>query len=643
MITRASFVGTLAFGVASALAIPAAAQQTFTVTRPAGELGVGLDANRSTVPSLAKRGLRTFHEWIRLQMSGAVLDPRFLRFSLNVRPGFSQTAFFGEPHSPDGAGTSFTGSANVTLLSSSLVSLSLQGSRIDADQRARLGAYTEIDATQLRATLNHRNRYLPMQLTFEEDDRSQSFESGTTPSTFRIATRTRTGRFRATNRRLRIALDQVSFLDRLTGRNYRLRNGVLSHRLTWGKGSQLLSELSGRQRMGTNPFRRLSWRESVRIQHTQKVSSEMWFQRTGESRAVGRAGETTGSAALTFQALPGLGVDATAYTQHRDLALGSLRYSRIGPGVNLTTPLPLGILLRATGTLGYEWHGQDPKLEGSVDVVDEPHVVSPSGRFQLDRPFADPSSILISSEDGAEVFQEDFDYRAVVAGPFVEILSLPGGRMPPGTSVRVDYRHTLLAGAFSNAWVTDLDVALLIGSGVRLYHRRSVQTATDDVIPGTLSALRNYDFLTAGASLNAAVPVGTVGIGGEYSRRTTDTFDNDTFRFQGRWSFLLANRLRWLLSGSHTTQWASGIITLVLTEARGGLEWPFMEDLSLDGQLVYWKWREPARLENFLGGELRVRWAPGLVIAEMGYERLVWENFNPRTEERVMVRLSRSF
>jgi hypothetical protein len=346
---------------------------------------------------------------------------------------------------------------------------------------------------------------------------------------------------------------------------------------------------------------------------------------------------------LAFQALPGLNLDVRAYTQGRDLPLGSLRYSRVGPGVNLTTPLPLGLLLRGSGTLGYEWHGQDPKLEGSIDVVDEPHVVSPSGRFQLDRAFADPSSIVISSEDGTEVFQEDFDYRALVAGPFVEILSLPGGRMPPGTSVRVDYRHTLMAGAFSNAWVTDLDLALLIGSVVRLYHRRSLQTATDDVIPGTLPALRNYDFLTAGVSFEVGTPLGNGGLGGEYARRKTDTFNNDSFRFNGSWSFWLANQVRGRLSGAHTTQWAEGIVSLVLTEARGGIEWSLLQDLSLDGQLVYWKWREPARLENFLGGEFRVTWTPRLVAVEASYERLVWENLNPRTEDRVLFRLSRSF
>lgn len=108
-----------------------------------------------------------------------------------------------------------------------------------------------------------------------------------------------------------------------------------------------------------------------------------------------------------------------------------------GVQVRYNKKLPLGTL-----NLSYSFRRQNlagDGQQGSIPIFNEQQVLSDGEIALLDRPFVDPSTVVVRSDNGIIIYQVDFDYQLIPRGNFHEVRRTPGGRIPNGAPVLVDY------------------------------------------------------------------------------------------------------------------------------------------------------------------------------------------------------------
>lgn len=615
-------------------------QGTIMVRRPAGEVGVDFDGSWIDFPAVPGTIRRTLQEWLQLRLSGAVRHPRLLSFDVGLRPMRTQTSWTGVPESPGGGIDGFGGSVAVKALTGAPVSLSARGFRSTENNRGRFGVETDLDLTEWGGRLTYRNPYMPLDLDYSSRSRDMTWRPAP-QQVIRQDETIRTLRFTARSSKTHAFLERLSFDDRLGERDFTTYRAILDHLLRWGKRSNLSSSLRYYDRVGTAAQERVSWSQLVHLQHTWKLASDYNYQilsqRTGRDVTHGLSGQVS----TTYLVLPNLSVGAEWFGQSTQFSAGRQSFYRARPRLSYSRGLPLGARFQGSLSVGYEWQSQEPGEDGFVPVINERHVVEPSGKFTLGEGHADAASVTVTSTDETTVFEAGFDYRIVEAEPFLEILVLPGGRIQVGDTVLVDYRFQIVPAASTNALVTEYDTYIQLG-GLRLYHRRSVRDELNGTEPGLLPVLASYEDMKTGIGFTLSTSVGTVDLLGEHRLRQSSGFDFTSYLVRGGFTFAPRRNLRGRI-GASTNIRRGGDLPFNMVSAESSLDWRADRSLRLHAGLTAWAWSEDGLRERFIGGGLGAEWQVGLTTLRLRYDRLSWEDGFDRSEDRLLLRAVRSF
>ncbi|MCF8222566.1 MAG: hypothetical protein K9J25_05415 [Bacteroidales bacterium] len=145
----------------------------------------------------------------------------------------------------------------------------------------------------------------------------------------------------------------------------------------------------------------------------------------------------------------------------------------------------------------------------NIIIRDEEHTVSDAEILILDKPYAEPSSVVIKDITGTIIYQEGTDYLISVIDNYIEVQRIPGGLIANNQRILVDYT-ALQPGSYSfNSVNNNLSVSIILFSNkFELYYRGFAQDYkniryTDYLVlnyytRNMYGARINLDFISAG-------------------------------------------------------------------------------------------------------------------------------------------------
>ena len=574
-------------------------------------------------------------------------NPGLVSFDVTLRPLLGQRSWAGQVPSASGSIERLDGRGAVHLLSAAPVSLTLDGFRISDDQVLRYGAEQAFDNAGWSGRLEA--NWKPLPLSLEYRDESRRLADLPRPGELRLRDQSwRRVRVKAENRKTDLEYDHIDYTDRIGPTDYVQDRFRANHRFRWGKGSRLTSLFQYLDRDGYGSIERLRWRQQAWVQHTNSVASDLSYSLYDETMSTDFRRGWRVDYAASWRPSNQTRVSIEGLSRRIDMRLSDQGYARVGPRAAVRVPLGRALEVRVVGGLGYEWHDQDTSEGGIGTVVDERHVVSPSGSFFLDEPFAIPTTVVIKSTDNSLIYEPGLDYRLVPTGALLEVVSLPGGRLGPGVVVLADYSFELLPGGSATAWTYDYDATLTAGP-LAIYHRRARQQERGDGPPTPISSLREYDDQTFGLRLSGSSPIGTLSLTAEYDEQSARTFDFSGYHVRGSWGFLIRPRLRGQLSGGWSRR--ENGVKYEIWESESSLEWAITPDLRVAARLAAYDWTEVdlgastpgTRAETFLGGGLGAEWRVNRLVVSARFDRNAWTRGFERTEDRLYVKIARQF
>lgn len=615
-------------------------QGIVSLRAPSGQIGVDFDGSWVDYTLLPQTNRQTVREWLYLLLEGEIRDPRFVSFRVGLRPTLVQANYTQLTGNVDGGGEQLGVDGSITILPRLPVSLSGRGFRWIGTMQGSFGTENRLAMTELGGRLTFRNPYLPAELDYSVRSRDETWIPGTGLEVERQET-VRTLRFTARNSKLNALFERLDFDDRTADRDFVSYRASLVHLYRWGKRSSLTSQLRYLDRIGSAAYELVSWTEQAHLQHTWKVASDYRFGLFSRGSPGNVTSGRFGRIAASWRAQDRLNVSAEGYGESSEFPFGHRSLYRASPRVTYAVGLPLGGELSVGGSLGYEWRRQDPTDDAWAQAVNEVHVVDASGSFLLDNPFADPTSVVVTSADETVVYLDGLDYQQVEAGSLLEILILPSGRIQVGDTLLVDYRYRLVPLARTDGIVADYSIALRI-AWVTVYHRRALRDSPDGEGP-TLTLL-NFDDMTTGFRLGRTTGLGFLELQGEHRRLQTDAFTVNRYSVRGALRFELRSNLRTAVGASGVVS-RGGAAETELISANSSLDWMPTRTLQLHASLTAWRWDEDdgQRQERLLGGRLGADWRIGRLALQLRYDRGRRENGVEYSEDRVTFRAVRTF
>ncbi len=120
-----------------------------------------------------------------------------------------------------------------------------------------------------------------------------------------------------------------------------------------------------------------------------------------------------------------------------------------------------------TGTfrLGYTYRiRKEDKLSKAATqtIIDEEKVLNDDEVVLLDNPFVNLETVVVTDLTGTIVYQEGLDYLLIPRGEFLEIKRIPGGQIPQGGTVYVDYTFEFKADYNFNATGNNFNAGITV-------------------------------------------------------------------------------------------------------------------------------------------------------------------------------------
>ncbi len=101
---------------------------------------------------------------------------------------------------------------------------------------------------------------------------------------------------------------------------------------------------------------------------------------------------------------------------------------------------------RLSLSYGFKRHHQNVESDPiPLRIINEEHVLADDQIVLLDKPFVDPSTVLVKDATGAIVYQLNFDYVLIERNEFLEIQRIPGGQIADNENIYIDYTATQVA------------------------------------------------------------------------------------------------------------------------------------------------------------------------------------------------------
>ncbi len=147
---------------------------------------------------------------------------------------------------------------------------------------------------------------------------------------------------------------------------------------------------------------------------------------------------------------------------------------RGGVDLKYSKKIPTGHL-----NLAYRYYRHEHSSEGEtgmLQVINEEQIISDGELSLLDKPYVQDLSVVVKDVTGSLIYQLNFDYILIERGSFLEIQRVPGGLIPNGATVHIDYSYqqpgSYSYGANNNHFSASV---LLFKRLIELYYNYSVQ------------------------------------------------------------------------------------------------------------------------------------------------------------------------
>lgn len=424
---------------------------------------------------------REFREWFELPMAGSLLNPGVLAYTLTLRPVFQQRT---QPGFAEALGARQLDAAlGVRLLANRPVNLAVDLLRASGSTDGGLGSRRSYFTSHFGATLWWRNPVMPAHLAYTARSAEQTWSSTPGSAGLRSAGVQRVLRLTAGSSRTSLNIERSVYEGHGGVGDAASWNAEVLHALRWGKGSRLESSWDYGSQRGSSSSSRGTWSERLHLQHTGRVGSDHFFQRS----AIGFGDQASRSVAMGTGVTARLGRWASAgvAASRHSATAGSARSVAIAaaPRLGLHTLLPAGWTFSFSGALGFE-RRLVTGAPSTAPVVDERHQVTQARSVMLAFPEVEPLSILVRSSDGVTLYVEGADYSVSAAGSATRLDVPPGSRIQVGETVLVSYRYRVAPQAGRSTRQLDYDVTLRRG-GVSLRHRRLVRQSGDEPSRGS--------------------------------------------------------------------------------------------------------------------------------------------------------------
>lgn len=173
---------------------------------------------------------------------------------------------------------------------------------------------------------------------------------------------------------------------------------------------------------------------------------------------------------------------------------------RGGVDLKYTKKIPTGFL-----NLSYRYfrHGHTTDgVSGTLQVIHEEQTISDGEVTLLNKPYVDDFTVVVKDVSGALIYQLNFDYILIDRGSYTEIQRIPGGLIPNGETIYIDYSFqqpgSYSYGANNNQFNASI---LLFQRLIEIYYHFAVQDYPK-VNQGDLLTLNYYTQHLYGARLD---------------------------------------------------------------------------------------------------------------------------------------------
>jgi hypothetical protein len=630
--------------VAATLAVPASleAQGLIQLEPFRGELGLGYDGRSYTSDAPSNSETQVLREWFGARFAGFVKSRNTVRFDLNLRPTWSQGWWSGSGFegTDRGGRNGLYGDGLVEFFSGGPVSLSARVFRAQDIIESRFDQRTETDSEGLSFTGNFRSKYMNVNANYNENE-SDGFWTSSVSSFGRRNTNRKQFNLVVQNSKTRVRYQRLAVDDLL-----RFDDDYLRHQLIgtndqhWGKGSNLRSRVNYTQQEGSGAVETLTWGQSVHLQHTSRVSTDLNYYLNSTDTPLD---ESNGWGILLLESARlsnTVTASLTAGVDRQFTRMGTTANWRFMPRAQVTRMLPAGVLFSGGGGVGYQYRSQVSDEDGFGTAVGERHVVPPPLRFLLNVPSADPTSVRVTSEDASIVYELGPDYRLFESGLFLEVIVEPGGRIQEGQVVLVDYRFALMPTADGGIVRWEYNVNFSV-KGFQLYHslsgdEKTGQTETEIPLFGETS------MAVAGIRFDSPTPAGALSLNGEWRRTAYDRRASELISFNGNLGFRIAGDLR----GSAAIGWSSRRDGDRWDIFRGFARviWTPLSRLNVFSTLSANHWeRSVGGRQRFVGATIGADWTFGMLTAGLLFEHNTFDYRVGRAENRFVARIKRTF
>lgn len=588
---------------------------------------------------------RAYREWLVIGIEGTLVDPSVVDFRTTLRPTLGQV-LQNRSDLPDASQNSLGFATGVRLFPRGLVSASFSASRTSATDRTNLGTETQSEMATLGAALALRNRLLPAEVRYQRLSRQQVWLDGG-PQQLIDDNATERIRFAAKNRKTSILLERNLTGNRFSQRIFTTDRAEGRHTTRWGKGSRSQSTLTYVRGTRSSPtevpgaiaasVERFVWTEALHLQHTRMVASDYAYRRGWASSGGIRTGHHDVGAALRAQVLPRLSAGVAIGSRTNDFQKGSLSSLTFSPDMAFGARLPYGGGVSGSASIGFVHNRSTPGDNGTVAIVDERHVVDASGRFTLENPLVDQTSVTVASSDRTRVFEAGVDYWFVEIAPFLDVVIPPGGRIATGDTLLVDYQYQ----AFPES--STLGVLASYGATVafpvaRVYYRRSLQAAGDGkstvAMDGTsgIASLNDRDEHVVGLGVGGSTPVGRFDLLAErHDVQFGAAYSFTTYDIHGTLRVALPGNAHGAVGASASrTSGNTGRVDK-LTSVTSSASWRPVPSLRLNGTFILWRWVQDGLRSKTAGGTLDAEWRVGMTRFVLQYSRNSWINVARRS------------
>ncbi len=239
--------------------------------------------------------------------------------------------------------------------------------------------------------------------------------------------------------RLEVSYDDFSrdYLFDTTVEN-KIANIELSNTIRFGKTKgNYISFINYKIENGTIPFKRIQANESVSYELPWNFKSRLNYQFSKFEQDKLDVKNQSIIANLGHQLFESLSSDI--YYEYNDFNQTEYKenYKGYGYSFDYKKKIPFGRLgLKYSSRQRTETRNAG---ENTIQLVNETHVLTDSGTELLKFPFVIAGSVTVTDETQTIIYQENIDFVLIERGNFLEIQRLPGGQIPAGATVLVNY------------------------------------------------------------------------------------------------------------------------------------------------------------------------------------------------------------